>query len=495
MQKVDLTKFIPLDKSEAIRQYLFSLLTMEKVEVQTTYPAPFDISAAFEALPLFGKNIVTKKNTAVITGTALKPIRVVDCRNSATMLHLLMGISIFKGWKVLFTGDSSLLKRDHLDFVKAAKLYGAEIVVDNDVITVIPSSEIPAVETVLSKQSAQLKGFHLLCMLKSGGKLLCRNITRKNTENLLSVMGADISESDDSFKIAPAQDLKGYSLPLYKDPSSAFIAASSALIAGFNFKISSLTPESLRMTPFELLNLCGAFVKTTKKDSGFTIESKRLPLLTNDSLSISESKIPSIIDEIPFLAYMSVRSGNPFIISDGQWLRNKESDRVDGTIKRIGKIYEASDFQSGFAVIPELKTETSFSLPHSDDHRMEMLSAVIALDRNISFKPNNSISVSFPQFSKMIQFLKEKCSSDATQSINRHRKKLDIIDKKIAALLAERVDIASEIIGIKKRSGIEISDTQRENSIILKLSKNNNSISGLINDIYRRIFDWIKHRD
>ncbi len=496
MKKADLTKFIPPDKSGVIRQLLFSLLTLDKVEVSLVHPLSFDIEAAVEAIPLFGKKVVKKKNGVLISGAALKPDRVVNCRNSATMLRLLMGISILKGWKVLFTGDTSLLNRDHSDFVKAAQLYRAEIIIDKDIITIIPSFETPPVKTELSKQSAQLKGFHILCMLKSGGELSYRSKTRNSTEYLLSVMGGKISDKENTIHVTPAKELKGYSLPLYRDPSSAFIAGCVSVIAGIDFKISSLTPEELRMEPFRFLNNCGTITDINEKKNGFSVQSRNGGIFSNGTLNIPEDAVPSIIDEVPFMAYMAARSKLPFFLPDGEWLRNKESDRVEETKKRIGAVFETIDYHSGFAVIPELKKRASFSMPHSDDHRMEMLSAVIALDRNISFQPDEPVvSISFPLFCKMVQFIKEKTEERTNLFIVDHRKKIDRIDDKIVKLLSERMGIASEIIEFKKDYGIKISDVSREKEIISRLSRHDRSISDLVNDLYRRIFSWIKKED
>jgi len=101
MKIVDLTKFIPPDKSDLIRQFLFSLITVEKVEVDYREKLPLDIISALNILPLFGKTVAKKKTKFTITGPAVKPKAAINCENSATLLHLLMGICILKGWKLL----------------------------------------------------------------------------------------------------------------------------------------------------------------------------------------------------------------------------------------------------------------------------------------------------------------------------------------------------------------------------------------------------------
>jgi len=51
------------------------------------------------------------------------------------------------------------------------------------------------------------------------------------------------------------------------------------------------------------------------------------------------------------------------------------------------------------------------------------------------------------------------------------RRKIDLIDKKILRLLEQRVKIAKEIIKIKIKRGLKITDRDREKEIIENLKK------------------------
>jgi len=494
MTRINLNKFIPPDKSSLIRQFLFSLLTLEKVEVENISNLPLDINTAFSALAIFGKKINIKKSKIEITGPPQKPGAVINCENSATVLHLLMGICILKGWKATFTGDKSLMKRDHSPFFEAAALYGCEILTAANSITVVPSADIPCVEASLTKQSAQLKGFHLICMLKSGGVLKYDAPTRKNTEFILEKMGAKIKESDKKITVFPSIHLTGYSLPAHRDPSSAFIAACASIISGVDFKISGIYPEKLRMASFEYLENMGIKIAIEESNNSFTVKNLEADTCFCSSLHLSIDQSPSFIDEIPFIAYMAARAGESFMLIDGSWLKNKECNRVKVSVELIGLVYESFLIEEGFAVMPEEKKNFASEMVHYDDHRMEMLSALIALDRNIPFEAGSSVAISFPMFPEMIKSLKIFCEKNLTDEIDRYRKKIDRIDDKIVKLISERAAIATEIIKLKKTAGMKISDIERENIIISRLSRYDNSISDLVSDLYRRIFDWIKRK-
>jgi 3-phosphoshikimate 1-carboxyvinyltransferase len=494
MKRVDLTKFIPPDKSSLIRQLLFSLLTVEEVQIKKVRNFPLDIATALKILPVFGKKIRETRSKIEITGPAQKPASVINCENSGTVLHLLMGICVLKGWKTTFTGDSSLMGRDHTPFFDAAFLYGSEVIVADRTVTLIPSPDIPHIKTELSKQSAQLKGFHILCMLKSGGELKYDADTRKNSEHILGIMGVKLKESEKKIKVYPAGQLSGYSLPAHRDPSSAFIAACASIISEVKFKISGIYPERLRLSPFEFLANTGLNISIEEVNKTFTVKDIGKSIFVAGSSDLINDRIPSFIDEIPFMAYMAAREGKSFILADGSWLRNKESDRVKASVDLIGRVYESFQTEKGFAIMSEEKKSFVSEMPHSDDHRMEMLAALIALDRNIPFEAGNSVSVSFPMFPEMIKTLRANCEKNIAREIESTRKKIDRIDDKIVKLLSERAELAREVIEIKKASGIKISDPERENKIITRLSGHDSSISDLVGDLYRRIFDWIKRR-
>ena len=389
MKKTDLSYFIPPDKSSLIRQVLFSILTEKKIEVLYRKDFPEDILSAFTALELFSKNIEIVANKAQITGIAVKPETEVCCGNSGTVMHILMGICSFFGWDVKFSGDKSLMSRDHSAFFRAAKLYESGRFVRTD----------------LEKESAQLKSFHILAMLKNGGELSPKWKTRTNTEVLLKKMGADIVDDGSVISVKPMKDLCGYSLIAQKDPSSAFIAICAGLILGREVKIENILGEELRLEPFFVLKKAGYPLKIIKNGPEVTVETEK-KVLVGEQIEICGQKVAKVIDEIPLLAYMIARNGLEFSCKDANWLRNKESDRIAQTVRLFSGFFKVSEQKDGFTVLPE-KVEGARKLFHSIDHRMEMLATLISLDQNVSFKPNSCYSISFSGFEKMLDALKK----------------------------------------------------------------------------------------
>lgn len=385
-----LTNFIPVDKSSAIRAFLFSLLTTEKVEIFCGgNELPHDVLSAFNCLESFGKTVENQNGKITVSGTAKAPENPVDCGNSATMMHILMGIREYYGWNLGLTGDESLMSRDHGDFEEAAKLYDGGFV-----------------ETTLAKESAQLKSFHLLAMLKSGGKLHFKAHTRRNTEELLLKMGAELTESEGLIEVFPAKKLHGYSITLQKDPSSAFIAACAALVCGKYFEISDNYPEKLRMEPFKILAESGYDIEIKYAENGCVVCGTPKVLKKSEHVEIFGEKVAAVIDEIPFIAFMAARNGLDFCVKEAKWLRNKESDRITESVKRLSLLFETSESDDGFSVSGGRKHSLQGDIPHSSDHRMEMLLFLIAKDSGADFKMNDSYKISFPKFYELTEYLK-----------------------------------------------------------------------------------------
>ena len=77
--------------------------------------------------------------------------------------------------------------------------------------------------------------------------------------------------------------------------------------------------------------------------------------------------------------------------------------------------------------------------------------------------------------------------------IKKLRERLDALDDKIAELVAERVEIGKKIVALKREAGLAKDDFSRENEILKRLASFSPEKSGLFEDLYKRIFDWVKN--
>ncbi|MBP5407278.1 chorismate mutase [bacterium] len=78
--------------------------------------------------------------------------------------------------------------------------------------------------------------------------------------------------------------------------------------------------------------------------------------------------------------------------------------------------------------------------------------------------------------------------------IKKLRQELDVIDDNIAKLIASRIEIGREIVRLKKEAGLPKDDKNRENEILERISKPDSQVDGLLKELYKRIFDWVKNQ-
>ena len=218
-------------------------------------------------------------------------------------------------------------------------------------------------------------------------------------------MGAKIVENKNCIEVLPVEHLHGYSVEIKLDPSSAFVAACAAFVFGKSFEISNIYKDDSRMTPFLLLKNAGFEIKIEEEGDSFKVSGNPVCKEVHD-ISVEKDQASEIIDEIPFIAFMVARAGGTFSVRGASWLRNKESDRISESVKRFSLTHETEEFDDGFSVSGAAGHALKGDIPHSFDHRMEMLSSLIALDNGVDFKMNASYKISFPKFYELFKYLK-----------------------------------------------------------------------------------------
>ena len=171
------------------------------------------------------------------------------------------------------------------------------------------------------------------------------------------------------------------------------------------FEISNLYKDESRMTPFILLQNAGFEIKIEEESDSFKVSGNPVCKEVHD-ISANKNQVAEIIDEIPFIAFMVAHAGGTFTVRGASWLRNKESDRISESVKRFSLTHETEEFADGFRVSGEAKHALKGDIPHSSDHRMEMLSSFVSQDSGCYFKMNDSYKISFPRFYELFKYLK-----------------------------------------------------------------------------------------
>jgi chorismate mutase len=75
------------------------------------------------------------------------------------------------------------------------------------------------------------------------------------------------------------------------------------------------------------------------------------------------------------------------------------------------------------------------------------------------------------------------------------RKGIDEIDKEIVDLIGDRVDVARKISEVKKRGGLEITDSRREESVLKNVSNRTELDKEFIKKLFKSIIAYCKNEE
>jgi len=80
------------------------------------------------------------------------------------------------------------------------------------------------------------------------------------------------------------------------------------------------------------------------------------------------------------------------------------------------------------------------------------------------------------------------------QELEKLRKEIDLIDKKIIALIEKRVDAARKIGAVKNGKGLPVSDPEREKEVLDKVAKSKLD-KDFVKNIYKSIIEYCKNEE
>lgn len=130
-----------------------------------------------------------------------------------------------------------------------------------------------------------------------------------------------------------------------------------------------------------------------------------------------------------------------------------------------------------------------------------ILAPGVTLGKNVVVGAGAVVTKSFPDNSliggnpaKLIKQLETEKSGELKASLVGQREKIDSIDKKIVALLEQRMDLVTEIVTIKKATNQEVFDQTREQQVIEKIHSYvfNKEYQAVIAETYQGIMDASK---
>jgi len=389
----------------------------------TRFSAAADCRSTLDCFSRLGVKIEIQGDRVRIAGAGLgglrKPRRALDAGNSGTTMRMLAGILAGQEFRSILDGDASLRRRPMRRVMDPLRQMGARMEARDGGFAPlkIEGTRLSPIDYALPVPSAQVKSAVLLAGLFAEGVTSVTEPvrTRDHTELALAEFGARIDHERHTIRIHGRPRLKGRSLSVPGDLSSAvFFLAAAMVLPESNLVIHNVGLNPTRSAVLDVLGSVGAPVSLV------AIRSEHGELVGDVSVrheplkggSIEGDAIAQLIDELPAIAVLGPYTEQGIEIRNAAELRVKESDRIAvlaENLRRMGaKVEELPD---GLRVAGRSagRLHGAEIEPHGD-HRMAMAFAVAALGAKgeTVIRDSECAAVSYPEFFSTLERLVER---------------------------------------------------------------------------------------
>ena len=401
---------VPGDKSIAHRALLLGALA-EGTTVVTNLPGGGDVRSSLGAVQTLGAHARVEGTTVRLDGVgpglAAAGRAAVDCGNSGTTMRLGAGLVAGGGAEVTFDGDASLRRRPMERVAAPLRRMGARVeTTDGHAPMVVAGGALAGIDCTLAVASAQVKSAILLAGLRARGATRVREPlpTRDHTERLLAHLGATVRRHPDGAEVAGGARLRGGTVPLPGDASSAaFLVVAALAVPGSEVRIADVGLNPTRTGFLDVLRRMGAAVEVADRrdeagEPRGTLVVRGGPLRAT---AIAPAEVPGTIDELPILCVAAALAEGETTIAGAGELRVKESDRIAAMeqLAALGVGVRAS--ADGLAITGRAGAPLAGARVASyGDHRIAMAFAVagLAAPDGVEIADAGAADVSFPGF-------------------------------------------------------------------------------------------------
>lgn len=415
---------LPGDKSISHRAALIAALAGGSSQI-SNFSTAADCASTLTCLRELGISIERKDDKVIFAGSQklVEPQRPLDCGNSGSTLRILAGVLAGHDFTAELIGDESLSSRPMRRIIEPLGMMGAKIEATHGKapLKVHGSNRLSPITYKLSVASAQVKSAILFAGLNAAGQttVIETSPSRDHTERLFNGFGVPVRTNEDlSVAVEGPARFKGGSITIPGDISSAayFVAAAMLL------RESELTIEGVGLNPtraafLSVLSSWGADISTTDLQTErnepygtINIRGGLTGTPTESDRTLSESMIPSLIDELPLLAVVGSQIAGGIQIRDAAELRLKESDRLATTAANLRAMgADVQEFDDGLAVSGPAQLRGALIDSHGD-HRIAMAFSVAALIANgeTEIAGAECVAISFPEFFALLESLAKR---------------------------------------------------------------------------------------
>ena len=415
---------LPGDKSISHRTALIAALADGSSEI-SNFSTAADCASTLACLRELGISIEHTHAKMIFAGSQklVAPHGPLDCGNSGSTLRILAGVLAGHDFTVELIGDESLSSRPMRRIIEPLEIMGAKIEATDGKapLKVHGSDRLRPITYKLPVASAQVKSAILFAGLNANGRttVIETSPTRDHTERLFNGFGVPVTTNNDlSIALDGPARFTGGPITIPGDVSSAaYFVAAAMLLPGSKLTIERVGLNPTRAAFLSVLTSWGADISTddlqTERNEPYgTINVRggvRKATSDNDR-TLSQSLIPSLIDELPLLAVVGSQIDGGIQIRDAAELRHKESDRLATTAANLRAMgAEVDEFDDGIVVFGPAQLHGALIDSHGD-HRIAMAFSIAALiaKGETEITGAECVGISFPEFFKLLESLTKR---------------------------------------------------------------------------------------
>ena len=402
---------VPGDKSVSHRALMLGSIAEGRTEV-SGFLAGEDCLATLAAMRALGVEIQQTKPTEMsIEGVGLHGLKApstdLDLGNSGTAMRLMAGLMSGQPFDSVLTGDESLNGRPMNRIVRPLAMMGAAIESDCDgspPLQITGGLRLHGIHYDLPIASAQVKSAVLLAGLYADGTTSVTEpaVTRDHTERMLGSMGVSVSTANGKISVAGGQRLRGCSVRVPADLSSAAFVMLAALLAeNADIQITNVGVNPTRTGIIDILQGMGADITLDNPQllgkepvADIRVRSSRL-----QGGPVDPALVSLAIDEFPVLFVAAAAASGTTEFSGIGELRVKESDRIAAMSEGLRNLGIQVDESADGAVVHGGQFSGGTVQSHGD-HRIAMslaLAGTVASDE-VLVEDVTAVDTSFPGF-------------------------------------------------------------------------------------------------
>lgn len=412
---------VPGDKSISHRAVLIGALCDGETLVRG-FGRSEDTEATLAVMRALGVGVAEEDvDTLRVHGVGLRGLRPpdppapLDCGNAGTLMRLLAGVLAGQTGRFELVGDPSLSARPMDRVGEPLRRLGAIVTTtEGHAPLVVEGARLRGITYELPVASAQVKSAVLLAGLlaEEGETTVLEPVpTRDHTERMLERAGARVRRRPASVTIQSAERLVLGEVDVPGDISSAapFLVA-AAIVPGSAITVHGVGLNPRRTGLLEVLERMGARIAIYNRRSfgGEPVGDVELRASELVGASVSETEVPSLIDELPLFALAACHARGESVVSGAAELRAKESDRLGEVVELLrglgGHVRATRD---GFRV-RGVPTRLRGGTVHArGDHRLAMLGAIAGLSsrEGVEIEDAEAAHTSFPGFFDVLRQL------------------------------------------------------------------------------------------